>query len=119
MACVACYREVLYRGGIGADLPFFLPSSFSNPTKVSAFVSATIMAPQLDATQHILIETLLKEGFETKLIASEASCSMRAIQRIRLKSQHLEMSTPRTDRIGYCSYITSPMQKALFDKLTK
>jgi hypothetical protein len=25
------------------------------------------MAPQLDATQHILIKNLLKEGFETKL----------------------------------------------------
>jgi accessory gene regulator protein AgrB len=31
-----------------------------------------IMAPQLDVAQHILIETLLKEEFETKLIASEA-----------------------------------------------
>jgi len=38
-----------------------------------------IMAPQLDAAQHILIKTLLKEGFETKLIASEALCSVRAV----------------------------------------
>jgi len=34
------------------------------------------MALQLDAAQHILIKTLLKEGFETKLIALEASCSL-------------------------------------------
>jgi hypothetical protein len=50
------------------------------------FVSA-IMAPQLNAAQHILIKTLLKERFETKLIATEASCSVRAVQRIRLKRQ--------------------------------
>jgi hypothetical protein len=37
------------------------------------------MAPQLDAAQYILIETLLKEGFETKLIALEASSSVRAV----------------------------------------
>jgi hypothetical protein len=55
------------------------------------------MAPQLDAAQHILIKTLLKEGFETKLIASEASCSVRAVQRIRQQS---EMPTPRTNRVG-------------------
>jgi hypothetical protein len=30
------------------------------------------MAPQLDAAQHILIKTLLKEGFKTKLIASKS-----------------------------------------------
>jgi hypothetical protein len=46
--------------------------------KVSAFVLA-IMALQLDAAQHILIKALLKERFETKLIASEALCSMRAV----------------------------------------
>ena len=51
-----------YRGRIGADLPFILPFSISHPAKVSAFVSATIMAPQLDAARHILIETLLKKG---------------------------------------------------------
>jgi hypothetical protein len=75
------------------------------------------LAPQLDAAQHILINTLLKEGLETKLIASEASCSVRAVQRIRLKRQQFEMPTTRTNRIGCCSYITSPMQKALRDIL--
>jgi hypothetical protein len=45
-------------------------SSFSNPARVSAFVSA-IMAPQLNAAQHLLIETLLSEGFDTKLLATE------------------------------------------------
>ena len=90
------------------------PSSFSNPARVSAFVSA-IMAPQLNAAQHILIKSLLKQGFENKLIASEASCSVRAVQRIRLKQ--FEMPTPRTNRVGRCSCITSPMQGALCDKL--
>jgi hypothetical protein len=33
------------------------------------------MAPQLDAAQRILIKALLKEGFEAKLIASQASCA--------------------------------------------
>jgi hypothetical protein len=75
------------------------------------------MAPQLDAAQHILIKTLLKEEFETKLIASEASCSVRAVQRIRLKRQQFEMPTPRTNRVGRRSCITSHMQKALCDVL--
>jgi hypothetical protein len=48
--------------------PPILPSYFSDPARASAFVSA-IMAPQLNAAQHILIKTLLKEGFETKPIA--------------------------------------------------
>jgi hypothetical protein len=34
------------------------------------------MAPQLNAAQHILINTLLKGGFKNKLIASEALCSV-------------------------------------------
>jgi hypothetical protein len=68
------------------------------------------MAPQLDAAQHVLIETLLKEGFETKLIASEASCSVRAVQRIRRKRQLFEMPILRTNRVGRRSCITSPMR---------
>jgi hypothetical protein len=43
------------------------------------------MAPQLDAAQYILIKTLLEQGFETKLTASEALCSVRAVQRFRLQ----------------------------------
>jgi hypothetical protein len=43
------------------------------------------MTPQLDAAKHILIKTLLKEKFKTKLTASIALCSVRAVQRIRLK----------------------------------
>ncbi len=80
-------------------------------------MSDTIMVPQLDVAQHILIKTLLKEEFETKLIASEASCSMRAVQRIRLKRQQFEMPNPRTNYVGRRSCITSPMQKALRDIL--
>jgi hypothetical protein len=95
------------------------PSSFTNPPESAAFVLATTMAPQLDAAQHILIETLLNKGFETKLIASEASCSVRAVQRIRRKRQLFEMPIPRTNHVGRRSCITSPMQKAFFDKLTE
>jgi hypothetical protein len=52
---------------------------FSNLPESAAFVLATIIALQLDAAQHILIETLLKEGFETKLIVLEASYSVRTV----------------------------------------
>jgi hypothetical protein len=95
-------------------LSFFL---FFQPRQSQCFLSAKIMAPQLDAAQHILIKALLKEGFETKLIASEASCSVRAIQRIRLKRQQFEMPNPRTNRVGHRSCITPPMRKVLYDIL--
>ena len=42
------------------------PFLFSNLLESAAFVSSPTMAPQLDAAQHILIETLLKEGFENQ-----------------------------------------------------
>jgi hypothetical protein len=96
-------------------LPF---SSFPNSARVSALCQPAI-APQLDAAQHILIKSLLKQKFETKLIASEASCSMRAVQRIRLKRQQSEIPTPRTNRVGCRSCITLPIQKALCDILIK
>jgi hypothetical protein len=71
------------------------------------------MAPQLNAAQHILIKTLLKEGLQTKLIATEASWSVRAVQRIRLKRQQSEMPTSqRISRIGRRSCITPLMQKS-------
>src|SRR6266576_2253069 len=76
------------------------------------------MAPPLDAATHILIETLLTQGFENKLIASKAKCSKRAVQRIRRKRQQPEMPTPRTKR-GRRSCISSPMKKAFFDTLTE
>jgi hypothetical protein len=75
------------------------------------------MAPQLDAAQHVLIKSLLKEKFETKLIALEASCSVRAVQRIRL--QQFEMPTPRTNRVGRRSCVTPHMRKSLCDRLIK
>jgi hypothetical protein len=85
----------------------------ANPARASAFVSA-IMAPQPSAAQHILIKSLLEEGFENKPIASEASCRVRAVQRIRLKQ--FELPTPRTNRVGRRSCV-SPMQKALCEIL--
>jgi hypothetical protein len=78
-----------------------------------------IMALQLDAAQHILIKTLLKKGFKTKLIASEALCSMCAVQRIRRKRQQFEMPTPRTNCVSCRICITLSMEKALFDKLAE
>ena len=89
VACVAWQLHVIGRyckggriGGLSQDLPSYPSSSSSNPTKVSALMSAMIMPLQLDAVQHILIKRLLREGFETKLIASEALCTVRAVQRI-------------------------------------
>ena len=48
----------------------------------------------MDASQHILIETLLKEGFENKLISSEASCNVRVIQRDSLKEAAVQNAHP-------------------------
>ncbi len=63
-----------------ADLAVIFSSFlFSNLPASAVFVLATTMAPQLDTAKHILIETLLKQGFENKLIAPEASCSVRAV----------------------------------------
>jgi len=45
---------------ISDDLLFLLPSISKNLPKVSV-LSTIIMAPQLDAAQRILIETLLKK----------------------------------------------------------
>jgi hypothetical protein len=69
------------------------------------------MAPQLDAAQHILIKALLKEGFETKLIASEASCSVRAVQRIRLKSRyaHPKNKSRQSSQLYYIIHTKSPL----------
>jgi hypothetical protein len=50
--------------------------------------------------EHILVKALLKEGFETKLIASVALCSVRAVQRIRLKRQQLKCA-PQEQTIGF------------------
>ena len=79
---------------------------------------SAVMAPQLNAAQHNLINSLLKQGFETKLIAAEASCSSRAVERIR-KRQQSEMPIPTIKRVGRRSCITSPMKKAFFDMLTE
>jgi transposase len=98
-------------GGPHISSPIYFP-----PARVS--VSSTIMAPPLDAATHILIETLLTQGFENKLIASNAKCSKRAVQKIRRKRRQPEMLTPRTKR-GRRSCITPPMKKTFFDTLTE
>jgi hypothetical protein len=58
--------------------PLFFPP-FSPLSTSLEFMLATIMAPYLNATQHLLIKTLLIRGIETKLIALEASFGVRAI----------------------------------------
>jgi transposase len=78
------------------------------------------MAPQLDFAQRDLVKSMLKKQFDSKLIASEACCSMRAVQRIRLEEEQLTMhnKSKKKARRGRRSCITPSMQKALLDKLT-
>lgn len=49
------------------------------------------MAPQLDIARRVMIKTMLRQGFETKLIASKALCTVRTVQRIDVELQ-LEVS---------------------------
>ncbi len=94
----------------------------SSPALLSCHpILSANMAPQLNAAQHVLINALLKERFETKLIATKASCTVRAVQRIRLKrQQQSEMPNPqRTKTVSRRSRITPPMQEALCDVLIK
>jgi transposase len=91
--------------------------SYSILAKVGAFVPAA-MAPQLDAAQRILIKTLLSQGFETQLIASKASCTVRTVQRIRLERLS-EMPTQEPARVGRRDGMTPHMRKALCDTLVK
>lgn len=96
-------------------IPTFVQNPPESALLCQRFVSATIMAPQLDAAKHILIKALLEKGFETKLIASVASCSVRAVQRIRLKQ--FEMPTQGTNRVSRRSCITPAMRNALYNLL--
>jgi transposase len=82
-------------------------------------MSAAIMAPQLDDAQRILIKTLLTQGFDTLLIASNVPCTMRTVQRIRIERQQSNMPVQRTTRVGRRSYMTTSMQEALCNMLTK
>lgn len=75
------------------------------------------MAPHLYSARRVLIEALLTKGFESKLIASKASCAVRAVQRIQERRQS-EMPT-RTARVGRRSCTTSPMREDLRNMLTK
>jgi hypothetical protein len=53
------------------------------------------MAPQLNAAQQILIKSLLKQGFENKLIASEASCSVQRARRLENPSKAVRNAHPK------------------------
>jgi hypothetical protein len=74
-------------------------------------MSATAMAPYLDPVERLLIKALLKEGFETMLMALAASSSVRVVQRIH---RNLEMPTPKTKSVGrrspyYLTHAKSPL----------
>ena len=102
-------REVELAAHPKSGFPPNLPNFARSALPCQRFVLATIMAPQLDAAKHILIEVLLEEGFETKLLASVASCSVRAIQRIRLKQFEMPIQGPK--RAGRRRRITAAMEK--------
>ena len=55
------------------------------------------------------------QSFAKRRVWDQANSHRSIVQ--RLKRQQFEMPTPRTNRVGRCSYITSPMQKALHDIL--
>jgi hypothetical protein len=98
-----------------ANSCFLLP--LFQPARVSRFRVSHDHGTATRCCTAYFHRNFTKEGFETKLIASEASCSVRAVQRIHLQRQLFEMPTPRTIRVGRHSCITSPMQKALCDIL--
>lgn len=50
-------------------LPSFLPS-----TSLLSSIFVSNHGLQLNVAQHVLINALLKEGFETKLVVTKASC---------------------------------------------
>lgn len=77
------------------------------------------MAPQLDAAQHALIKTLLKQEFEPQLIASKAPRSLRTVENICLERPDAETPTRQTADVGRRSRMTTRMQKALCDVLLK
>ncbi|KZL84851.1 phosphorylase superfamily protein, partial [Colletotrichum incanum] len=56
------------------------------------------MAPQLDAAKRLLVETMLTQGYDTKLVASKASCTEE--DRARLGSAPGDYNTYSTGRIG-------------------
>jgi hypothetical protein len=58
-------------------------------------MSATIMAPLMNAAQHLLIKILLMTRFEPKLIALEARSPENLSQ-----DATAEMPAPRTDRVS-------------------
>lgn len=77
------------------------------------------MAPQLDAAQHALIETLLKQEFGPQLIASKALCSLCTVEKICLGRLDSEMPTRQTAQAGRRCRMTTCIQKALCDVLNK
>jgi transposase len=77
------------------------------------------MVPQLDFLQRNQIKSMLKLGYTNRIIASDASCSIRAVQRIRLKREASDTLTTIRARVGRRSSITPTMRKALRYILTE
>ena len=88
-------------------------------SRFDASAEAATMAPQLDSVKRILIQSLLTQDFDSQIIASEASCSVRTVQRIKSERQQSDMPALKTTRAGRRSRMTSAMQKALLDILVK
>ncbi|KAI1839588.1 hypothetical protein JX266_014202, partial [Neoarthrinium moseri] len=77
------------------------------------------MAPQLESWRRDLIKSMIKLDFDNKVIASEASCNVRTVQRIRLEKAGPRMTSANRTTAGRRSSITAPMRKALCDILTE
>ena len=113
------FAEYLYQGGtksrgrIGAPI---IPSSSPIPPESALSVSQDHGAATRCCTVYF-DQSFAKRRVESKPIASEASCSVRAVQRIRLKRQQFEMPNPRTNCVGRRSCVTPPMRKVLYDIL--
>jgi hypothetical protein len=71
------------------------------------------MPPQLNAAQHILVNALLKERFETKLIATEASYSVRRPENPSERAAVRNTHPQRINTVGRCSYITNYTENPL------
>jgi transposase len=77
------------------------------------------MAPQLDVACRNLVESMLKLGCNNKKIALNASCSIRAVQRIRQEGEASYFPNAPRNPVGRRSRITPSMQKALCEILTE
>jgi hypothetical protein len=101
-----------------SSLPLILSPSCSNPAKSQRFRVSEHGAAIECCT------TYFDQNFAKRRVRDQANSLRSLVQRARrpenrLKRQPFQMPTPRTNRVGRRSCITSPMQKALRDILIK